>query len=94
MLAQKASGVYRVENWPTVERLLLRSEGETIYVAGGGTVVGLTKVRPLTRVLAVEGDDCRFDGIDSPEGIGFASVSEVGIIAVGIGRPVDGVWIC
>jgi len=59
MLAQKASGVYLAENFPIVERPLLRSDGVAVSETAGVTVtvVGLTKVRPLTRVPAVGNGD-------------------------------------
>ena len=59
--------------------------------AAGVTVVGLTKVRPLTRVPAVGDGECRLDGLNPLAGIDFASTVELGILAVGIGRPTEGV---
>ena len=88
MLAQNASGVYFAENCPIVECPLLLSDREAITGASGITVVGLTKVRPLTRVPPVGNGDGR---LDSPAGIVFASIGEIGIEAAGIGRPTDGV---
>ena len=95
MLAQKASGVYLAENCPIVERPLLRSDGVTVSGIAGVTVVGLTKVRPLTRVPAVgDGDgalDDLSDDLSSLVGTDFASVEEIGTGAAAMGRPTEGV---
>ena len=90
ILAQKASGVYLAENCPIVERPLLRSDGVTVSGIAGVTVVGLTKVRPLTRVPAVGDGDGALDDLSSLVGTDFASVDEIGTGAAAMGRPTEG----
>ena len=91
MLAQKASGVYLAENFPIVERPLLRSDGVAVSETAGATVVGLTKVRPLKRVSAVGNGDGALDDLGSLAGTDFASTGEIGTGAVAMGRPTEGV---
>ena len=91
MLAKKASGVYLAENCPIVECPLLLSDGVALSGTAGVTVVGLTKVRPLTRVPAVGNGDSTLDDLGSLAGTDFASTDKIEIGAVGIGRPTEGV---
>ena len=91
MLVQKASGVYLAENCPIVEGPLLRIDGMAVSGIAGVTVVGLTKVRPLTRVPAVGNGDGKFDDLSSFAGTNFASTGKIGTEAVAIGRPTEGV---
>ena len=55
--------------------------------SAGVTTVGMTKVKPLTRVPAVGNGDGRFDDLGSLAGTDFASIGKIRIGVVGIGQP-------